>query len=102
MTSWAPVVIRFTVAVLPGGEKVLILDSKTLWEQLNIDTTEGLREKALGHGELAESKHGLAARGRRFASVVVFLEAMPTIADAKRGPNLVDRGTVRARTGYYD
>ena len=29
MTPWAPVVIRLAVAILPGGDATLILDSKT-------------------------------------------------------------------------
>lgn len=48
LTPWAPVVILLAVAVVPGGDGVLILGSKARREQLNIDEMESLRAKALG------------------------------------------------------
>ena len=50
LTLWGPVDIRLAVAVLPGGDDVLILGSKTLREQLNIDVMDGLKAKVLGPG----------------------------------------------------
>lgn len=53
--------------------------------------------KALGHGELAESKHGLAAvPGADFTVAVdlrrvkVYLGAMQMIPDAEEGPNAME------------
>lgn len=90
MTPWAPVVIRLAIAVLPGGVDLLILGSKTLRKQLNIDILGGLRAKVLGHGNLAESEHGLAAVPGASSTVtvglrklIVSLGAMQTIADAE-------------------
>lgn len=53
-TPWAPVVIRLAVAVVPGGDDVLILGSKTLRAQPNTDILRGLWAKAMVRGELAE------------------------------------------------
>lgn len=43
----APVGIKVVMVVLPGGDDVLILGSKTLLEQLGIDVMNGLRGTAL-------------------------------------------------------
>lgn len=54
MTPWAPVVIRLAVAVLQGAGVVLTLGLKTLREQLDIDVTQGLENKELGHKKTTE------------------------------------------------
>lgn len=42
-TSWAPVGIQLTVAVVPDGDIVPISGSRTLWKQLSIDVVEELK-----------------------------------------------------------
>lgn len=49
-TPSVPVMIRLTVVLLPRGDDVLILGSKFLREQLNIDVVPGLKARALGRG----------------------------------------------------
>lgn len=58
LTSWAPMVIPLAVAVLSGGDNVLILGSKALREQLSIVILERLRVKALGHGARRRFRRG--------------------------------------------
>lgn len=48
LTPQAAVVVRLTIAVLVGGDEVIILGSKTPREQPNIDLTEGLSCKGGG------------------------------------------------------
>ena len=50
LTPWGQVSVRLAVAVLPGGDDVLILGSKTLREQLNINVMDGLMAKVMGPG----------------------------------------------------
>lgn len=60
-TPWAAVMISLAPAVLPGVDDTLILGAKKLWQQHTVDTVEGLRAKAMDHGEVEESEHRLAA-----------------------------------------
>lgn len=97
LTPWAPMVIRWTVAVLPGGDDVMILNSKALREQLNIDIMEGLRAKPLIRDERADSGHGLTAVSDAGSTVSIGLRrvavsagAMQTTTDAGEGPNAVE------------
>lgn len=57
LTPWAPVVINLAMAVLYGGDNVLNLGSRTLYEQLKIDVMEGLKPKASGSGVWNENDH---------------------------------------------
>lgn len=85
------------VDMLPGGNDGMILGSKTLQGQLNIDTLKGFRVKALGCDELIDSEHGLAAVPCARSTVAVGLQrvtvsplVMQTIADSEEGPNAVE------------
>lgn len=82
---------------MQGGDAVLILAVKTLPEQLDIDVMEGLRAKAMYHGELTDIEHGLAAMPRAGSTLTVGLRrmtvplrAMQMIADAEEGPDVVE------------
>ena len=46
MTPWAPVTIRFALAVLPGEDDLLNIEK--LREKLNIDMMKQLRDTAAG------------------------------------------------------
>ena len=48
LTPRGQVGIRLAVAVLPGGNDVPMLGSKTLWEQVNIHVMDGSKAKVLG------------------------------------------------------
>lgn len=82
-TPWAPLVVRLTVAILPGGDDTLVLGSKTLREKLHIDVMDGLRVRAQGQHELEKSGGTWATERGGVVSlkqVAVSLEA--AIADA--------------------
>lgn len=86
----------FACLCVTGGDGVLILGPKALREQVDIDMMEGLWAKTLGHGELAEHDHDLAAVTGAASTVAVglrrvtvSLRAMHTIADAEEDPNAV-------------
>lgn len=105
MTPRKPVVMCVSVAVFPGDD-VLILDSKTLREQLNADAMEGLRGKALGYDELPESEHCLAVAPGVVSAVAVSLRripmslgAMQTMADPEEGPNAMKDSSIEDLLG---
>lgn len=78
--------------MIPGVGDVVILGSKALREQLNIDIMEIIRAKALGPDDLTEFDHGLAGVPRAGSTVAVGLRrvtvplgAMQRIAGAEEG-----------------
>lgn len=50
LAPWVPVVIWLAMAILTGGDENLILSSKTLREQLDIDGMDGLRVRVQDTG----------------------------------------------------
>lgn len=85
------------VTVLPPGDEVLILGSKTPRMQRYIDVMEGSRAKSLCHGEPIDSEYGLAAvpdAGSTPAfglrAVTVSLGAIQMIGHAEKGPNVME------------
>lgn len=56
VSAWAPAVIRLPVAVPSGVDVILIWESKTLHEQLDIDKMQGLTNKASGTKKTTETE----------------------------------------------
>lgn len=59
------------MAVLPGRDDALILDSKTTWEKLSIVAKDRQRAQAFGHDELVKSEDGQAAVPRAVSTKAV-------------------------------
>lgn len=59
----APVDIKLAVVVLPNGDDVLILRSRTLREQLGIEPIEELKANTLGLHEVKKNNQATIRRG---------------------------------------
>lgn len=91
LTPWPPVGVKLAVAVLSGGDDVLILiGSRILREKLNIDVIQRLKEKALRLDEVKRIDQVAFRRGDTGEDisakhVPMSLSMVQQIADRKDG-----------------
>lgn len=94
LTPWALVVIRLSVSILPGGDDVLILGSRTFGEERGIDLVQGLTPKVIDRGALESSVAGDLTPGKCDAAGTVGLRRLSVslagsqrITDSKEEPD---------------